>query len=146
MKLIITLSLILISITAVAQNPVDSTEVPELPISDTVDLYVINNTNRLIAIEKNGASSFAFEYRDLKFLRTMRVLEFKNAEQLEKFFGICDKALATDKTYITQGYNISRNRLNKNVIRLNNKQEGYTLLKRETLEFMKSEFADYVAE
>ena len=143
MKMYITLSLILVSLSGFSQETLDSTAVIEPITVDTVDLYVINSTNRLIALPNEGLTKYAYQYRDLKYLRTMRELKFQNAEAMEKFFGICDKALATDKTLITQGYNISRNRLNKNVIRLNNKENGYTLLKRETLEFMKTEFRSY---
>ena len=147
MKHFVILSFTFLSITLFGQKEPkvealerDSSQISEPVVNDTIELYVINNTNSFVAIQSSVKTEYAFFYRDLKFLRTQRELNFKNAESLEKFFTICDKALATDKTHITQGYNISRNRLNKNVLRLNNKQGGYTLMKRETLEFLKEAY------
>lgn len=114
--------------------------------ADTVDLYVINNTTRFIALPDEGSTKYAFFYRDLKYLKTVRELKFQSAEDVQKFFNTCDKALETDKTFVTQGYNVSRNRLSKNVLRLNNKDGGYYLLKFNSLEKMKSTFKKYTEE
>lgn len=108
--------------------------------ADTVDLYVINNTTRFVALPDEGSTKYSFFYRDLKYLKIIRELKFQSGSDVERFFNTCDKALETDKTFITQGYNVSRNRLSKNILRLNNKEGGYFLLKSASLEKMKSTF------
>jgi len=109
-------------------------------VADTIDIYVINNTNRFVALPAEANTKYAFFYRDLKSLRTINELKFQNVTEVTKFFDTCEKALETGQLYVTQGYNISRNRLSKNVVRLNNKEGGYTLLKYATLEHMRKAF------
>jgi hypothetical protein len=100
---------------------------------DTTDIYVINKTNRLVAI---GTDSFSFIYRDLKSLKQIRSFHFETEDDLTKFFSLCFKALEKDQGTITDKYNVSRNNLSKNVVRINNKVGGYVLLKYTTLEHM----------
>lgn len=104
---------------------------------DTTDIYVINATNRLVAID---ADSYSFTYRDLKSLKERRSLYFETAADLEKFFELCQKALDKDQGTVTSDYNVSRNRLSKNVVRVNNKIGGYFLLKYTTLEHMRKAY------
>ncbi len=139
MKNYIVLLIMVVSFGATAQesNNLKTNE------ADTVDLYVINSTTRFIALPDEGSTKYSFFYRDLKYLKTIRELKFQSAEDVQKFFNTCDKALETDKTFVTQGYNVSRNRLSKNVLRLNNKEGGYYLLKYNSLEKMKSTFTKY---
>lgn len=105
---------------------------------DTTDLYVINNTNRLV---KLGEGEYAFIYRDLKSLKEIRSIDFDSNDAMSKFFDLCFKALEKDQGTVTEHYNVSRNKLSKNVVRVNDKQGGYFLLKYETLEHMKSAFS-----
>ena len=100
---------------------------------DTTDIYVINKTNRLVTI---GSDSFSFIYRDLKSLKQIRSFHFDTDADLTKFFALCFKALEKDQGTITDNYNVSRNNLSKNVVRINNKVGGYVLLKYSTLEHM----------
>lgn len=108
--------------------------------ADTVELYVINKTNKFVGLPDEGSGKYSFFYRDLKYIKEIRELKFNSKEEVTKFFETCEKAMNTDKTYITQGYNVSRNKLSKNVLRLNNKDGGYYLLKEATLDNMKKAF------
>lgn len=139
MKNYISLLLILLTFGAFAQES-DSLK---LNAADTTEIYVINSTTRFVALPNEGNTKYSFFYRDLKYIKTIRELKFQSAEDVNKFFDICEKALETDKTYITSGYNVSRNRLSKNVLRLNNKDGGYYLLKYDSLEKMRKAFNKY---
>ena len=108
--------------------------------SDTTDLYVINNTNRLVSIKTDGKTHYAFCYRDLKSLRITKCFPFEDKQALTDFFDRCEKSLETDKTLVTKHYNTSRNKLNKNVVRVNNKEGGYVLIKYDTLQKMRNAF------
>ena len=127
---------IVCSIVGNAQEP----EGLKINDADTIDLYVINSSTRFISLPDEGNTKYSFFYRDLKYLKIIRELKFQSGSDVERFFSTCDKALETDKTFITQGYNVSRNRLGKNILRLNNKEGGYFLLKSASLEKMKSTF------
>lgn len=139
MKNYITLLLIFCALSVSAQEA-DSITVNA---ADTADIYVINSTTRFVALPDEGNTKYSFFYRDLKYLKTIRELKFQSAEDANKFFDTCEKALETDKTFITHGYNVSRNRLSKNVLRLNNKEGGYYLLKYDSLEKMRKAFNKY---
>lgn len=108
--------------------------------NDTTKIYVINKTNRFVQIKSGGNTSYSFFYRDLKFVKETRELIFKNKEKVNEFFDKAEKVLATDSGIITAEYNLYRNKLSKNVLRLQNKVGGYVLISRETLETMRSEF------
>jgi hypothetical protein len=108
--------------------------------SDTTDLYVINKTNRFVAIQADGKKTYSFFYRDLKFLRETKEFSFKKVEDAVLFFDRCEKSLETDKTLVTEFYNVSRNKLNKNVVRVNNKEGGYVMIKYDTLTKMRRAF------
>ena len=108
--------------------------------ADTTDLYVINDNGRLVSITTGGNKKYAFFFRSLKSPRPNKELLFKSADEVVKFFEMCEKALALNKTFITSGFNISRNTLNKNVVRMNDKGGDYTLLKRETIELMREAY------
>lgn len=132
---------ILLTVSSFIAHSQDSTDtvVNELAY-DTTDLYVISNSSRFVELSGQGKSKYAFYYRDLKYVKEIRELKFYSVDEAIKFFNICQKALDTDKTYITKGYNISRNRISKNVLRLNNKDGGYTLMKRSTYEHIRDAF------
>jgi sialic acid synthase SpsE len=102
---------------------------------DTTDIYVINKTNRLVAIQSD---SYAFIYRDLKSLKQIRSFNFETKADLLTFFKLCQKALDKDQSTITSDYNVSRNRLSKNVVRIQDKKDGYVLLSYTTLDHMRS--------
>lgn len=102
---------------------------------DTTDIYVINKTNRLVAIQPD---SYAFIYRDLKSLKQIRSFNFETKADLLAFFKLCQKALDKDQGTITSDYNVSRNRLSKNVVRIQDKNDGYVLLSYTTLDHMRS--------
>lgn len=101
---------------------------------DTTDIYVINKTNRLVSV---GSESYSFIYRDLKSLKQIRSFHFESKKDLFKFFNLCQKALEKDQGTITDDYNVSRNKLSKNVVRVNDKNGGYVLIKYVTLEHMR---------
>jgi hypothetical protein len=127
MKQILLIFLSTLAFTAVSQN-------------DTTKIYVINNTNEFVEIKGGGYTTYSFFYRDLKFLKEKRELKFTNKTKVTEFFDKAEKVLATDSGIITADYNLYRNKLSKNVLRLQNKDGGYVLLSRETLETMRSEF------
>lgn len=104
---------------------------------DTIDVYVINSTNRLVAIDSD---SYALIYRDLKTIKEIRSFHFETIADLEKFFGLCQKALDLDQGTITDEYNVSRNTISKNVVRINDKKGGYILLKYSTLDHLRKAF------
>lgn len=108
--------------------------------NDTTKIYVINKTNEFVQIKSGGYTTYSFFYRDLKFVKETRELVFKNKDKVNEFFDKAEKVLATDSGIITADYNLYRNKLSKNVLRLQNKVGGYVLLSRETLETMKTEF------
>lgn len=108
--------------------------------NDTTKIYVINKTNEFVQIKSGGYTTYSFFYRDLKFVKETRELVFKNKEKVTEFFDKAEKVLATDSGIITADYNLYRNKLSKNVLRIQNKVGGYVLLSRETLETMRSEF------
>lgn len=101
---------------------------------DTTDIYVINKTNRLVAIDSD---SYSFIYRDLKSVKEIRSFHFESKVELDKFFELCQKALDKDQGTVTSEYNVSRNKLSKNVVRVNNKIGGYVLIKYSTLDHMR---------
>lgn len=100
---------------------------------DTTSLYVINNTNRLVQV----GDSYSFFYRDLKYIKEIRELKFETKKELDEFFEKAYKVLNTDVALITQGYNLMRNKMNKNVLKIRNKDLGYVYIKRRTLDNMK---------
>lgn len=108
--------------------------------NDTTRIYVINNTNEFVQIKGGGYTTYSFFYRDLKFVKETRELKFKNKEKVNEFFDKAEKVLATDSGIITADYNLYRNKVSKNVLRLQNKEGGYVLISRETLETMRAEF------
>jgi len=108
--------------------------------NDTTKIYVINKTNEFVQIKGGGYTTYSFFYKDLKFMKETRELVFKNKEKVNEFFDKAEKVLATDSGIIGAEYNLYRNKLSKNVLRLQNKVGGYVLLSRETLETMRSEF------
>ena len=107
--------------------------------SDTTKVYVINKTNELVQIKSGESTSYSFFYRDLKHVKEIRQLQFSNKAKLIEFFEKAEKVLETDSGIITSEYNLYRNKLSKNVLRVQNKVGGYVLLSRETLEDMRSE-------
>lgn len=108
--------------------------------SDTVKIYIINNTNRFVQVKTPEKIHYSFFYRDLKHMKETRELIFPNKQEVNEFFDKAEKVLATDAGIITSKYNLYRNKLNKNTLRLQNKEGGYVLISRETLETMRKEF------
>lgn len=107
---------------------------------DTVDIFVLSKNSRFAELKWDGKSKYIFSYRDLKYIKEIRELVLDDADEAIKFFNTCQKALDTDKTYITHGYNVMRNRVSKNYLRLQNKDGGYTQISRDTFDDMKEAF------
>ena len=106
---------------------------------DTTDVYVINSTNRLIRIANGSSNTYAIEYRNLKKLKETVSINFGKKEAVYKFFDTCEKVLNTDTRIIGENYNVNRNKVDKNTVKVDNKFEGaYFLVKRETLDNMRS--------
>ena len=101
---------------------------------DTTEIYVINKTNKLTKID----DTYSFFYRDMKFMKEIRELKFDSKEDALAFFEKAYKVLDTDVDLFTKGYNLMRNNLSKNVLKLRNKDGGYFLIKRSSLDHMKS--------
>lgn len=102
---------------------------------DTTVVYNINKTNELVKI---GDHQYSYFYRDLKFIKETRELSFDSKEEVLKFFEKGYKALDTDIDLITKGYNLMRHNVSKNVLKVRNKDGGYFLLKRATIDKMKA--------
>lgn len=100
---------------------------------DTTEIYVINKTNRFTKI----GDSYSFFYRDMKYVKEIRELKFDSKDDALAFFEKAYKVLDTDVDLITKGYNLMRNNLSKNVLKLRNKDGGYFLIKRSSLDHMK---------
>lgn len=106
---------------------------------DTTNVYVINNTNRLIRISSDGVNNYAVEYRNLKKLNETAAIQLGRKEGVYKFFETCEKVLNTDTRIIGEYYNVNRNKIDKNTVKVDNKAAGaYFLVKRETLDNMRS--------
>ncbi len=108
--------------------------------SDTTMIYSINKTNQFVQVKTPEKTHYSFFYRDLKFMKETRELIFATKQDVNEFFDKAEKVLATDSGIITSEYNLYRNKLNKNTLRLQNKKGGYVLISRETLETMRKEF------
>lgn len=107
---------------------------------DTTDIYVINNTNRFVAIDHEGNTSYAIVYRDLRSIKEMHTIHFENKANAHVFFEHCMIALEQDKIVENKRYSINRNALSKNVIRVEDEDEGYFMLKYSTVERMRTAF------
>lgn len=100
---------------------------------DTTDVYVINNTNRLAQI----GDSYSFFYRDLKYVKEIRELKFDDQTDFVEFVEKAYKVLDKNIELIAKGYSLKRNAMSKNVLKIRNKDGGYVLIKRGTLDNMK---------
>jgi hypothetical protein len=106
---------------------------------DTTNVYVINNTNRLARIDLDGKSTYILEFRNLKKLSEIAVIQFGKKEGVLKFFDTCEKVLNQDIKVVGEHYNVVRNKVDKNTVRIDTKGvAAYLLLKRETLDSMRS--------
>jgi hypothetical protein len=101
---------------------------------DTTEIYVINKTNKLTKID----DTYSFFYRDMKYMKEIRELKFDSKDDALAFFEKAYKVLDTDVDLITKGYSLMRNNLSKNVLKLRNKDGGYFLIKRSSLDHMKA--------
>ena len=108
--------------------------------SDTTMIYNISKTNYFVQVKTPEKTHYSFFYRDLKHVKETRELVFANKQEVNEFFDKAEKVLATDSGIITSKYNLYRNKMNKNTLRLQNKEGGYVLISRETLETMRKEF------
>jgi len=116
----------------------DSTAVLE----DTSDIYVINNTNRLIHV----GDDYSIEFRDLKRLTEVHYIRFDDAGEVRKFFSDCYKVLDQNTTIANSLYIVNRNVLSKNVVRIEHDDLAYFLLAYGTLEKMEKAFDRYINE
>jgi hypothetical protein len=109
--------------------------ITNLQAQESKDLYVINETNHLMKV----GDGYVFEYRDLKFIKKhIRSLKFDSKEEILDFFDKAENTLNTDQGVLNEKYSMYRHKLNKNTVRINNKDGGYVLLTRETLENMRN--------
>lgn len=99
---------------------------------DTVAVFVINNTNKLVKIN----DGYSFFYRDLKKVKQIRELKFESKSELEAFFNKAFDVLDTDISFFAKGYTIDRGKVNKNSLKVRKKDNGYFIIKRNTLENM----------
>ncbi|MCR9171593.1 MAG: hypothetical protein NXI10_03815 [bacterium] len=116
----------------------DSTVVTE----DTSNIYVINNTNRLIQV----GDDYSIEFRDLKRLTEVHYIRFEDEQAVRKFFSDCYKVLEQNTTIATELYIVNRNVLSRNVARIEHDDLAYFLLAYGTLEKMEKAFDRYVKE
>ena len=100
---------------------------------DTTDVYVINKTNKLAQI----GDAYSFFYRDLKYVKEIRELKFESKEDMLSFFEKGYKVLDKDISLVARGYSLMRNKMSKNVLKIRNKDGGYVLIKRSTIDNMK---------
>lgn len=105
-------------------------------IHDTLDIYVINSTNRLMHID----DGFALEFRDLKTLKEIHSINFSTEQEVDKFFETCFRVLEKDVTVVGELYSINRNKLSKNIVRIHNKEEAYFMLSYDTIEKMQKAY------
>jgi len=116
----------------------DSTTV----IEDTSDIYVINNTNRLIQV----GDDYSIEFRDLKRLTEVHYIRFESQADVSKFFADCYKVLDQNTTISNQLYTVNRNVLSKNVVRVQHHDLAYFLLSYGTIENMEKAFERFLKE
>lgn len=143
MKTVFLIALILIGFSASGQE--DSTYVaPDTAVVafDTVNVYVINSTNRLIKVN----DSYALIYRDLRSIREIDTIRFSSAKELDKFFETSFKSLEKGIAITGQNYHVSRNVISKNIVRVENMKDAYFLLTYDTVEKMQTAFHRSVKE
>lgn len=130
MKSIFVALFMLVGFTSFSQE--DSTTI----VNDTLDIYVINSTNRLI----HTNTSFAIEYRDLKSLRDVRTIRFASEKEVDRFFANCFRAMEADVNIVSEHYTVNRNKLNKNLVRVHEKDGAYFLMSYDTVQKMQTAF------
>ncbi len=111
-------------------------------MEDTADIYVINNTNRLIQV----GDDYSIEFRDLKRLTEVHYIRFDSEGAVRKFFSDCFKVLDQNTTIATPLYIVNRNVLSRNVARIEHDDLAYFLLSYNTLEKMEKAFDRYTNE
>lgn len=104
--------------------------------NDTLDIYVINATNRLI----HTNTTFAIEYRDLKTLRDIRTIRFDSVGDVDQFFASCFRAIEADVKVVSNDYTVNRNAVSKNVVRVHEQDGSYFLMTYDTLQKMQTAF------
>ena len=125
MKQLITAIFLLVGFQIIAQEDSLSVHI------DTSEVYVINNTNRVIKI---GDNAYAFEFRDVTSINDVHTLHFDSADEFEKFLSTCYRSLEQGVTVVGEKYAINRNRLSKKLIRIDNKDDAYFMLSYDTVE------------
>lgn len=136
-KLFVLFVLSFVSFSGIAQNSADTV---------ITTIYEISGNNRLTTIEVNQDTTYAYYYRDLKHLGEIRSINLKTKDDVKKFIDLCYKALEQDKSFVTENYNISRNKLSKTVVRINDKKEGYSLITEKDLHLMENAFKAFIHE
>lgn len=135
MKTFVTILFLCVISASYAQTDSTAT-VSDTLISDTSDIYVINKTNRFVAVD----SDFAVVFRDLKSLKEIHSVHFSTTKEVEQFFATCFRVLEKDVNIVGPLYSISRNKLSKNVVRIEDQQGGYFFLSYDTVEKMQAAF------
>lgn len=131
MKQLITAIILLFGFQSFAQE--DSLSVA----NDTTEVYVINNKNRVIKV---GDDAYAFEFRDMTSINDIHTLHFESGAEFEKFLSTCFRSLEQGVTVVGEKYAINRNRLSKNLIRIDNKHDAYFMLSYDTVEKIQTAF------
>lgn len=134
MKSVFLAAFLILSGISFAQS--DSTVVTQ----DTVDIYVINNTNRLIQTEDH----FTLEFRDLKSLKELHYIELDSDAEVHTFFQTCYRVFDKNIELVGQKYTVKRNILSKNFIRVSHHDEAYFMLSYDTVEKMEKAFQRHV--
>ncbi len=132
------LLLLFIAFSGITFGQTDTTSVTE----DTSDIYVINNTNRLIQV----GDDYSIEFRDLKRLKEVHYIRFESQGEVRKFISDCYKVLDKNTTIATAKYIVNRNVLSRNVVRIEHDDLAYFLLSYGTLEKMEKAFDRYTSE
>ncbi len=130
MKSLLLLTSLIFSALTFAQS--DSTVITE----DTTDIYVINNTNRIMQVGDN----FSIEFRDLKRLKELHYIRLDTKAEVQKFFNTCYKVLDQNVEIVGQKYTIKRNVLSKSIVRISHHDGAYFMLSYDTIEKMEKAF------
>lgn len=65
-------------------------------------------------------------------------MKFDSKKEIPSFFYKAENTVNTDQGVLIEKYSMYRHKLNKNTVQINNKDCGYVLLTRETLENMRN--------
>ena len=89
--------------------------------------------------------TFVLEFRDMKSLKDGHRIELGNQSDVQRFFRTCYQVLDQDVELLGTKYNVHRNALSKNVIRVTSSEDdAYLFLRYDTTEKMEKAFERYL--